>query len=36
MVRSKSIYKYVLAVGLKEINYIIAVTGDGKNDALVC
>ena len=33
MARSKPIYKYALVVGLKELNYIVAVTGDGTNDA---
>ncbi len=33
MARSKSIHKYALVVGLKELNYIVAVTGDGTNDA---
>ena len=33
MARSKPIHKYALVVGLKELNYIVAVTGDGTNDA---
>ena len=33
MARSKPIHKYVLVVGLKELNYLLAVTGDGTNDA---
>ena len=33
MARSKPIHKYALVLGLKELNYIVAVTGDGTNDA---
>ena len=33
MARSKPIHKYALVIGLKELNYIVAVTGDGTNDA---
>ena len=33
MARSKPIHKYSLVVGLKQLNYIVAVTGDGTNDA---
>ena len=34
MVRSKHFHKYALVVGLKELNYIVAVAEDGTNDAL--
>ena len=33
MARSKPIHKYALVLGLKELNYTVAVTGDGTNDA---
>ena len=33
MARSKPIHKYALVLGLKELNNIVAVTGDGTNDA---
>ena len=33
MARSKPIHKYALVLGLKELDYIVAVTGDGTNDA---
>ena len=33
MARSKPIHKYAMVLGLKELNYIVAVTGDGTNDA---
>ena len=33
MARSKPIHKYALVLGLKELNFIVAVTGDGTNDA---
>ena len=33
MARSKPIHKYALVLGLIELNYIVAVTGDGTNDA---
>ena len=33
MARSKPIHKYALVLGLKELNYVVAVTGDGTNDA---
>ena len=33
MARSKPIHKYSLVLGLKELNNIVAVTGDGTNDA---
>ena len=33
MARSKPIHKYALVLGLKELKYTVAVTGDGTNDA---
>ena len=33
MARSKPIHKYALVLGLKELGYVVAVTGDGTNDA---
>ena len=33
MARSQPIHKYALVLGLKELNQIVAVTGDGTNDA---
>ena len=33
MARSQPIHKYALVLGLKELNKIVAVTGDGTNDA---
>ena len=33
MARSQPIHKYALVVGLKELDYVVAVTGDGTNDA---
>ena len=33
MARSQPIHKYALVLGLKELNYVVAVTGDGTNDA---
>ena len=33
MARSKPMHKYALVLGLKELNNIVAVTGDGTNDA---
>ena len=33
MARSKPIHKYALVLGLKELKYVVAVTGDGTNDA---
>ena len=33
MARSKPIHKYALVLGLKEMGFVVAVTGDGTNDA---
>ena len=33
MARSQPIHKYALVLGLKEMNYVVSVTGDGTNDA---
>ena len=33
MARSQPIHKYALVLGLKELGKIVAVTGDGTNDA---
>ena len=33
MARSQPFHKYALVLGLKELNQIVAVTGDGTNDA---
>ena len=33
MARSKPIHKYALVLGLKELGFVVAVTGDGTNDA---
>ena len=33
MARSQPIHKYTLVLGLREEDYVVAVTGDGTNDA---
>ena len=33
MARSQPIHKYALVLGLRELDYVVAVTGDGTNDA---
>ena len=33
MARSQPIHKYALVLGLRELHYVVAVTGDGTNDA---
>ena len=33
MARSQPLHKYALVLGLKEMNYVVSVTGDGTNDA---
>ena len=33
MTRSQTIHKYALVLGLKELDQIVTVTGDGTNDA---